>query len=229
MGLLRKLFCKEEPKPAPEPEPQPLLDTRPAYVPRRSLPYRQELTCVSCGKSEEVETYKRTPSGWKDFYGWSSHIGPVEVCPACRSSVLERQKSVEAENDARQALQAKRRVKAYKLQAAWDRTCPRPTAISRPEVTFIRRTTCGGCSRVVEQEGLPHKLPPAPEDWLPPHGRARHVVCPDCYAKFAPYREALQAWREERDLWIGGAFRAADEGLPPLKRLALPSRWRSGP
>ena len=229
MGLLRKLFCKEEPKAAPEPEPEPGLETRPEYVPRRNLPYRKELTCVWCGTSEEVDAYNRKPGGWKEFYGDGLPLGGVEACPACRTAEDEWKKSVEAENEARQARQAKRRVPAYELQRAWDQARPRSTVIDRATATFIRRTTCGGCGRVVEHEGPLHKLPPPPTDWLPPHGQARHAVCPDCYASAAPFRETLRAWKEERDLWIGGAFRAADDGLPPIKRLVLPSRWRRGP
>jgi len=228
MGLLRKLFCKEEPQPAPLPEPAPLADDRPAYVARSPVTYRNDCTCVMCGRIESVKGYSSDRGGWKTFHGCGFPAGGVEACPSCREAVASWIADVERHNADRDLRQRANRTPAYAAQRAWDAANPAPAYTYRPSTfIFIRRTTCGGCGRVEDHEGKQHELPSWPDGWQRVTPRHGPVVCPDCYEKHEPLREAQKKWAAERDLWVGGFFRAADEGLPPAQKLKLPSRWKS--
>jgi hypothetical protein len=56
MGLLRKLFCKEEPQKAPESAPEQEAEL-PVYEPYGPYTYRRECHCVVCGKAEMIDGY----------------------------------------------------------------------------------------------------------------------------------------------------------------------------
>lgn len=228
MGLLRKLFCKEEPQPAPAHTPEAAEDTRPVYAARSPYRYIQTLTCFWCGCSEEVEgSSSRGPDGWKAFHGMGLPNGHIEACPRCRPKVTDQINDVAFAHAHREAEQRKRRGPAYVAQRAWDAAHPAPK-LNVPNSTFIfiRRTTCGACGLQVDHEGKQHELPSWPPGWERVCDDRGPVVCPDCYDKNEAIRVATKKHRTDRELWVGGYFRAADEGLPPIRKLKLPDRWK---
>lgn len=226
MGLLSKLFCKEEPTAAPEPSPVLPADERPEYIPFGATHYRTEATCVRCAKVEIIDRYGGK-SGWKVFNGFCGKPQGVIACPDCSPEVQRWVLKSKADNLARDRQQHHNRHDAYKAQHAWDALHPRPHPNTKNSTfVFVRRTTCGECGKVEEIEGPQHKLPSWPEGWRQISEYRGPMVCPDCYEKFAPFREELAQWKKDRDTWVGGFFRAADLGLPPVVELRLPDRWR---
>ena len=225
MCLLSRLFHKEEPQQAPELARAP--EDRPEYVPRGKMEYRQELTCVNCGRSEKVEPYGRPKDGWKHFYGRGLPANGAEACPSCREAVEKWLIRPARDAAVRERLQNERRKPAYEAMRKWDSANPPPSeGLRNSSYTFVRRTTCGSCGMQTETEGQQHQLPSWPPDWqrvLPNRGP---VVCPACYEKHAPLREAHAAWAAERDKNVGSLFRAADEGLPPVPKLRPFGRWK---
>ena len=228
MGLLRKLFCKEEPQPAHVPTPEPAADTRPVYTARSCYRHIHTRTCYWCGVSEQVEGYASTSQcGWKAYYGNGFPSGHVEVCARCRPEVNSLLEDVRYANERREEQQKKQRAPAYAAQRAWDAAHPMPKLTAPPaSFIFIRRTTCGACGLQVDHEGKQHELPSWPPGWKPVCGDRGPVVCGTCYEKNEPLRAAMKQYKEDRDLWVGGYFRAADEGLPPIRKIKLPDRWR---
>jgi hypothetical protein len=228
MGLLSKLFCKEEPTTAPvSPDPVTEEPYRPFGTPKSS----QIATCAGCGAQKEVPSrYQVLP--WrlvsvrvsdKDKYD------NIVVCPDC----IPVWAAAEEKRDRQYAL-ASRPFKAAHAAAQaylqnWLRENPRPDFKNYPtRETWIRRITCGCCGRTEEAECPAHRTP-GPFDWPQVWGRyCGSKVCPECYAlpEHAEMRAHREAYEARKDRTVGDRFRKANSLKPDWTYPDLPSGWR---
>lgn len=232
MGLLSKLFCKEEPPTAPVP-PTP---TPPAeedkYVPfsqeRRSI----TVTCAGCGAQKETES-RYLLGDWRMFSVHLKATGNkydnVVVCRTCRPLFDAATAKRDDEYNAACAPYKKAHDKAARHQRDWDQANPRPKIPSYvTKETWIRRITCGCCGKVVDQEFDISKTPGSIGwPWLVGK-RFGSKVCPDCYDKpeHVALRERLEEIAALREEQVGHRFREADKLRPPFSYPEFPTTAR---
>ena len=230
MGLLSKLFCKEEPPTAPSvPAPTASMDEPyVAVVQRRSV----FVTCAGCGTQKEAPSQYELGE-WRTFTLTLKPDGrkreTVIACKACRpvfdEAVLKR--DVAYKQAMQPFHQEQGKVKQY--QADWDRVNPRPKLPTYPtKEVWVRRTVCGCCGQNEEQEVDIHKTP-APASW--PRVAARWggaIVCPECYDKpeHIALRAALDELQERRDAQVGWRYREAAKLSVPWPYPEFPSGTR---
>jgi hypothetical protein len=213
MGLLSKLFCKEEP-PTASSVPAPTASTDEPYVPFVERRY-VTVTCAGCGAQKEAPSQYEL-GDWRTFTLMLKPDGvkreTVVSCKACRpvfdEAVLKRDV---AYKEAMRPYHAEQGV-VNQYRHNWDRVNPRPKLPAYPtKEVWVRRTVCGCCGlkdeREVEISKTPGSVswPRVGERW----GGAK--VCPACYDKpeHVALRSTLDELQERRDAQVSWRYREA--------------------